>query len=69
MQGAVIAAEVDMTEKDGIPDDFATCPPEVRAVLDARLASLDRGEGLTTDQLREQLRAWKEERRPCNGPR
>ena len=39
-----------------VPDSFATCPDDVRAILDGRLAALNRGEGLTTDELTERLR-------------
>ena len=45
------------SDHDGYDPEEASCPPEVVDALRQRLASLDRGEGLTTDELRKQLRA------------
>lgn len=53
------------------PDDDpaeAGCPPEVLEVFRQRIASLDRGEGLTTDELRARLRARREGAALTNRP-
>ncbi|MGE5505027.1 MAG: hypothetical protein ACM31L_11445 [Actinomycetota bacterium] len=44
-------------------DSFAACPDWARNELDRRLASLQRGEGLTTDELATRMRVWREQRR------
>ena len=46
-----------------VADNFAECPGWARALLDHRLASLDRGDGLTSEQMADQMRVWREERR------
>ncbi|WP_448188645.1 hypothetical protein [Azospirillum sp. sgz301742] len=44
-------------------DNFAECPDWARAELDRRIESLDRDKGLTTQQVAQSMRAWREERR------
>ena len=42
-------------DHNGIDQDEPPCPPEVIEVFRQRLASLDKGEGLTTAEMRQQL--------------
>ncbi len=45
------------TQKKKVSGDVLSspCPTDVRQALDQRLVSLDNGEGLSTEQLRERL--------------
>lgn len=44
----------------GYDPDEASCPPEVLEIFQQRIASLEKGKGLSTPELREKLRTSRE---------